>query len=131
MLLHVVTIHNLQGLREQFRGDVPDPRRSVPNHHLARGLQEVPTLRLTLDALGKFRYLGVGIAAGRRLDGRRVADGTRVASGSAFGIPRFRAPNGADLDLPSLGGTIRLLARSPREFLWAHGNAGAIQAEIE
>ena len=53
MLFHVVAIHDLQGLREQLGGDVPDPRSPVADHHLARGLPEVPTLGLALDTLGK------------------------------------------------------------------------------
>ena len=74
LLLGVIEIDDLNRLGELFAGQVPDPGGSVAQHDPTPGPSKAPALGLAAHPPGKRRQPGVGIAGGRTLDRRRVAD---------------------------------------------------------
>lgn len=111
--LGMVAVENLNCTGKQFLGRVPNPQRTIPQHHGSGGLREASPRRFAQRAGGEVGGLGIGVPSGGTLDRGRVGDGSRISHGLALFVPRFGTPHGDEFGLPGLGRTIGLLPARP------------------
>src|SRR5713101_8104918 len=121
VLSSMIEIHDLDGSRKLFLGQVPDPFRAISHDHFL--LRPVPTapLRLSVQAAGKL--FG-------SFDRSRVAGAVFVSYWPAFGIQLGLCEDTAELDLPRVRPSIASFARPPHQFFAHHGHTRAIHLHI-
>ena len=68
MLFGVEAINDLEGIREVFVGQVPDPSSAIAQHHASRGALKASSACFAHDALREVRRCRVRVAAGGALD---------------------------------------------------------------
>ena len=61
MLFNMEAIHNLDGTRKQFLGDVPDPGRTVADDDRTFGLREAPAGGFAQYTPGELGGDGIGV----------------------------------------------------------------------
>src|SRR5882724_4962808 len=90
VLSGVIEIHDLDGSREYFLRQVPDPFRTVSHDHFLLGPVPAPLLGLAVETTGKLLC---------RFDRSRVGGAVFVPQRPAFGIPLGLREDTAELDL--------------------------------
>ena len=91
---------------------------------------EAAALRFTVDALGERGQRVDGVGTGGALEGGRAGDCARIADRNPVGIVALGGPDGDQLDLARLGGSVGLLAGPARELGAPDRDAGAVHAQI-
>ena len=95
VLFRVPYVYDPDRVRDMLFGEVPDPRRPVPEDDPAPGVEEPAPPDLAQDPPDEGRELPVRVAGGDRFDGRVVADGPGVENRPALLFARFRRPTSA------------------------------------
>src|SRR2546425_5123185 len=75
--------------------------------------------------------MGIGVQGARALDAGRIRARADITHRQAFGIPRFGAPDGAQLDLSGFGRAVGLLARPPLKLGGSHGDSRSVDAQVQ
>src|ERR1019366_2687857 len=104
----MISVENLDGLRKQFLGGVPDPARTIPQYRASGRLGEASPCRFSQHTLGEIGSVEAGVQSGGAFDGGRISDRSWVSHRRTLLIPRFRGVHGDDLGLASFGRAIRL-----------------------
>ena len=131
MFFGVAAVQDLDRARKPLGSDAPVILCAIGNHHHPLGLSKTAARRFSPDALGKLRGALIGVDCGRALDGGRVGDRAWVADGTPFPVAGLGAPNNNQFAFARLGFAVRLLAGASDQFFRAHGDAGAINAQIQ
>jgi hypothetical protein len=126
----VKQIEDLDGAGDELGGQIPDPRRAVPQDGPTLGLVEAAPPRLAVDALCEIGKALIGVTGGRALDGRRVADRSLVTYRDALFVAFLGGPDGHELDLARLCRAVFLLSLAPFQLRGAHGHTRAVHSEV-
>src|ERR1700680_4021148 len=110
MFFGMKAVENLSGLREKVPSPLPNPARTIAQHHLTLRFSETAATGLALYARDKVREVGAGIQSRGAFNGGRIGDRSRVAHRFAFRIARFCRPDGDQLGFPGFGRAVGLLA---------------------
>jgi hypothetical protein len=131
MLFDVKAVDDLDSSWEQFLRDFPDPAGPVTENHGLGSFGKAAASRLAKHSLGEGGGDRIGIQGGSGFNGCGVSDRTDITDRAVFAIPGFGAPDRAQLDFAGFGASVGLLAGAVFQFGGAHGNARAVDAEIE
>src|SRR5262245_7566833 len=93
MLACVVQINDLDRVREVFGDQVPDPLRTIADHHLLFCTAPTALRSFAIDPFAELHCV---------FDGPGVGGGIRVADGVALLIPGGLCEHTSQLDLPSM-----------------------------
>src|SRR6266478_9893276 len=117
VLSSMIEIHDLDGSRKLFLGQVPDPFRAISHDHFL--LRPVPTSLLGLAVQAAGKLFG-------RFDRSRIGGAVFVSHRPAFGIPLGLCEDTAELDLPGVRPSVASFARPTLQFFAHHGYTRAI-----
>jgi hypothetical protein len=82
-------VEDLNGLREQLRGGVPDPSRTIAQYDAAGSFGEATACSFAQYALSELAPVGTGIQSGGAFDGGRIGDRSWIPHGLIdLAIPR-------------------------------------------
>ena len=124
MLCRVEQVHDLHRLGKVLRGDVPNPLRSVANHHLTFGILKILPRRFALDTAGERRDHFVSFQGARRFNCSTIADRPRIARRKVVRVAPVSAPQRHDSYFAVFCRTVGLLARTSGGFAFANWDAG-------
>src|ERR1019366_921680 len=127
----VVPVGDADGAGKQLRGGVPNPGSTVTQNGAPRGPIKTPARGFSQDPFGELRTFGTGVRGGGAFAGGGGGNRALVTDGHALLIPRFGAPDRAQLHFTSLGGAILLFATASFQLLRAYRNSGSVQTQIQ
>ena len=131
VLFGVVDVDDLDGVGGILAGPVPDPGGAVTEDDALGDLIEAAASGFTEHAAGKGGGRGVGVAAGDAFDSGIAGDRIGVAHGQAVFVSGLGGPDDTELGFRGFGGAVGLFALASLGFGVAHGDAGAVESEIE
>src|SRR3974377_1304876 len=122
VLASVVEIHDLGGVQEVFRNQIPDPLRTIADHDLLSGATPATLPSFPIDP---FAELHGGF------DGPSVRGRVRVADRIALLVPGGLCKHTSQLDLPRMRGLPFDLALSTHRLFLHDRNSGPIHLYIQ